>query len=143
MSLSLNHPVGFHFFVICNAIAVFVLSTVKSIVDILPDDNIIRFSFINGLGLFLFVCSVYAGSKMRAPNDTWLLNGFTLSALSLIVYSMIFEIHGAMHVYWMPVLHIFEVLLVIFVARRLANVSDRKRYAQMVAFTTGARKAHI
>ena len=29
MSLSLNHPVGFHFFVICNAIAVLVLSTVK------------------------------------------------------------------------------------------------------------------
>ena len=46
---------GFKFFIISNAIiALLILSMVKSIADIIPNIDVLRFSVINGIGM-LFV----------------------------------------------------------------------------------------
>ena len=50
MGLSFVNPSGFKFFIISNAIALLILSMVKSIADIIPDIDVLRFSVINGIG---------------------------------------------------------------------------------------------
>ena len=48
-------------FIISNAIALLILSMVKSIADIIPDIDVLRFSVINGIGMLLFIGSLYIG----------------------------------------------------------------------------------
>ena len=55
MGLSFVNPSGFKFFIISNAIALLILSMVKSIADIIPDIDVLRFSVINGIGMLLFI----------------------------------------------------------------------------------------
>ena len=61
MGLSFVNPSGFKFFIISNAIALLILSMVKSIADIIPDIDVLRFSVINGIGMLFFIGSLYVG----------------------------------------------------------------------------------
>ena len=61
MGLCFVNPSGFKFFIISNAIALLILSMVKSIADIIPDIDVLRFSVINGIGMLFFIGSLYVG----------------------------------------------------------------------------------
>ena len=105
MGLSFVNPSGFKFFIISNAIALLILSMVKSIADIIPNIDVLRFSVINGIGMLLFIGSLYIG---RLTTDSkkiiWFYNGcFTAAGLILIIYSSSMEIQGAMHEFAIPV----------------------------------------
>ena len=134
MGLSFINPDGFRFFVICNAIALLVLSMVKSIVDILPDVDILRFLVINMLGMILFISSVYFGRNTYNSKTLWFINGFTISGLLLVVYSSSVEIQGAMHKHYMPIFHIVEVVGVIWIANKITKNDERERYAELTRF---------
>ena len=71
MGLSFVNPSGFKFFIISNAIALIILSMMKSIADIiLPNINVFLFSVINGIYTVLaignwqlaFYCLLFIGS---------------------------------------------------------------------------------
>ena len=88
MGLSFVNPSGFKFFIISNAIALLILSMVKSIADIIPDIDVLRFSVINGIGMLLFIGSLYIGRLTTDSKKIWFYNGFTAGAsLILIIYS--------------------------------------------------------
>ena len=109
MGLSFVNPSGFKFFIISNAIALLILSMVKSIADIIPDIDVLRFSVINGIGMLLFIGSLYIGRLTTDSKKIWFYNGFTAAGLILIIYSSSMEIQGAMHEFAIPVVHIAEV----------------------------------
>ena len=80
---------------------------VKSIADIIPNIDVLRFSVINGIGMLLFIGSLYIG---RLTTDSkkiwfflqWVYSGwFDLNNYFLFVSSM--EIQGAMHEFAIPV----------------------------------------
>ena len=96
MGLSFVNPNGFRFFIISNAIALLMLSMVKSIVDVLPKIDILRFSVINGLGLLIFISSLRISKNVNDSKTLWFINGFTGAGLILIVYSSSMEIQGAL-----------------------------------------------
>ena len=101
MGLSFVNPSGFKFFIISNAIALLILSMVKSIADIIPDIDVLRFSVINGIGMLLFIGSLYIGRLTTDSKKIWFYNGFTAAGLILIIYSSSMEIgntRGAMHI---------------------------------------------
>ena len=64
MGLNFTNPNGFRLFIISNAIGLLILSMVKSIVDLLPNVDILRFSVINGLGILLFIGSLHVGKTV-------------------------------------------------------------------------------
>ena len=101
------------------------LSMVKSIVDILPSIDMLRFSVINGLGLLLFISSIYIGKNVTDSKKLWFINGFTGSGLILIIYSSSMEIQGAMHQMAIPIVHVVEVILVIFIANKMIKNDER------------------
>ena len=103
MGLSFVNPSGFKFFIISNAIALLILSMVKSIADIIPDIDVLRFSVINGIGMLLFIGSLYIGRLTTDSKKIWFYNGFTAAGLILIIYSSSMEIQGAMHEFAIPV----------------------------------------
>ena len=105
MGLSFVNPSGFKFFIISNAIALLILSMVKSIADIIPDIDVLRFSVINGIGMLLFIGSLYIGRLTTDSKKIWFYNGFTAAGLILIIYSSSMEIQGAMHEFAIPVVH--------------------------------------
>ena len=88
MGLSFVNPSGFKFFIISNAIALLILSMVKSIADIIPDIDVLRFSVINGIGMLLFIGSLYIGRLTTDSKKIWFYNGFTAGAslILLIIY---------------------------------------------------------
>ena len=92
MGLSFVNPSGFKFFIISNAIALLILSMVKSIADIIPDIDVLRFSVINGIGMLLFIGSLYIG---RLTTDSkkiiWVYNGFTIGWFD---FNRLFVFHG-------------------------------------------------
>ena len=93
MGLSFVNPSGFKFFIISNAIAILILSMVKSIADIIPDIDVLRFSVINGIGMLLFIGSLYIGRLTTdSKKKIWFYNGFTAAGLILITYSSFMEI---------------------------------------------------
>ena len=119
MGLSFVNPSGFKFFIISNAIALLILSMVKSIADIIPDIDVLRFSVINGIGMLLFIGSLYIGRLTTDSKKIWFYNGFTAAGLIiLIIYSSSMEIQGAMHEFAIPVVHIAEVALVLCVVHK-------------------------
>jgi len=138
MGLSFVNPDGFRLFVICNAIALLALSMVKSIVDILPDMDILRFLVINILGAIMFVSSIYAGRNEGKTKLLWFINGFTISGLLLMVYSSSVEMTGAIHKHYMPVFHILEVVGVIYIANTVIRSDERERYSEMTRFHSTA-----
>jgi hypothetical protein len=134
MGLSFVNPDGFRLFVICNAIALLLLSMVKSIVDILPDQDILRFLVINMIGVASFVGSIYAGRNIGKTKMLWFTNGFTIAGLILMVYSSSIEMNGAIHKHYMPIFHVLEVIGVVYVANKVIKSDDRERYAELVKF---------
>ena len=69
-----------------------ILSMVKSIADIIPDIDVLRFSVINGIGMLLFIGSLYIGRLTTDSKKIWFYNGFTAAGLILIIYSSFMEI---------------------------------------------------
>lgn len=128
MGLNFINPTGFRFFIISNAIALLMLSMVKSIVDLLPDRDILRFSVINGIGLILFIGSLHIGKNVTASKKVWFINGFTGAGLILIIYSSSMEIQGAVHEYLIPIVHVLEVIIVIWLANNMVNDDQNERY---------------
>ncbi len=138
MGLSFVNPNGFRFFVVCNAIALLILSMVRSVVDILPPVNILRFVTINLSGMLLFVGSIRYGRQVTQPKLLWFINAFTAAGLILIVYSSSVEIVGVLHVYVIPFVHMVEVAGVIWIANTITKEDERERYAELTHFPTPA-----
>ena len=138
MGLSFINPTGFRFFIISNAIGLLMLSMVKSIVDLLPNIDILRFSVINGLGLILFIGSLHIGNRVTEQKKVWFINGFTGAGLILIVYSSSMEIQGAVHEYLIPIVHVVEVILVIALANKMVHddQNDRFKFQELTHFST-------
>lgn len=134
MGLNFINPFGFRFFIISNAIALLMLSMVKSIVDLLPNIEILRFSCINGLGMLLFVSSIYVGRNVYDQKRLWFINGFTGAGLILIIYSSSMEIQGAVHELAIPIVHVLEVILVIGIVNKMIKNDERERYAELTRF---------
>ena len=124
MGLSFVNPSGFKFFIISNAIALLILSMVKSIADIIPNIDVLRFSVINGIGMLLFIGSLYIGRLTTDSKKIWFYNGFTAAGLILIIYSSSMEIQGAMHEFAM---HIAEVVIVLWVANKMIKYDEQEK----------------
>ena len=63
---------------------------VKSrLADIIPNIDVLRFSVINGIGMLLFIGSLYIG---RLTTDIFY-NGFTAAGLILIIIRLIIDCH--------------------------------------------------
>ena len=129
MGLSFVNPSGFKFFIISNAIALLILSMVKSIADIIPDIDVLRFSVINGIGMLLFIGSLYIGRLTTDSKKIWFynVNGFTAAGLILIIYSSSMEIQRAMHEFAIPVVHIVEVVIVLWVANKMIKYDEQEK----------------
>ena len=131
MGLSLVNPSGFKFFIISNAIALLILSMVKSIADIIPNIDVLRFSVINGIGMLLFIGSLYIGRLTTDSKKIWFYNGFTAAGLILIIYSSSMEIQGAMHEFAIPVVHIVEVAVVLWVANKMIKYDEQQEKVEV------------
>ena len=109
MGLSFVNPSGFKFFIISNAIALLILSMVKSIADIIPDIDVLRFSVINGIGMLLFIGSLYIG---RLTTDSKIICNMVLQWVysGWVDFNHVFvsngDTRGAMHEFAIPVVHI-------------------------------------
>lgn len=136
MGLSFVNPNGFRFFIVSGTIAILMLSLVKSIVDVLPHNDILRFSIINGLGFIIFISSIWISRNISDAKQLWFVNGFSISGAVLIVYSMSVEIRGAVHEMIMPFFHIIEISAVIYIANRLIKYSDQERWTELQRFPT-------
>ena len=134
MGLSFVNPNGFRFFIISNAIALLMLSMVKSIVDVLPKIDILRFSVINGLGLLIFISSLRISKNVNDSKTLWIINGFTGAGLILIVYSSSMEIQGAIHEMAIPIVHVLEVVLVIWIGNKMIQNDEKERYTELTHF---------
>ena len=134
MGLSFVNPNGFRFFIISNAIALLMLSMVKSIVDVLPKIDILRFSVINGLGLLIFISSLRISKNVNDSKTLWFINGFTGAGLILIVYSSSMEIQGAIHEMAIPIVHVLEVVLVIWIGNKMIQNDEKERYTELTHF---------
>jgi len=139
MGLNFINPSGFRFFIISNAIALLILSMVKSIVDVLPNKELLRFSCINGLGLIIFISSIYIGKNVHDQKKLWFINGFTGAGLILIIYASSMEIQGAVHELAIPIVHVIEVILVIGIANKMIKNDDRERYTELTHFRTSTK----
>ncbi len=134
MGLSFINPTGFRFFIISNSIALLILSMVKSIVDLLPKIEMLRFSCINGLGMLIFISSIFIGKNVYDHKKLWFINGFTGAGLILIIYSSSMEIQGAIHEMAIPIVHVIEVIIVIGIANKMIKNDERERYAELTHF---------
>jgi len=134
MGLSFVNPHGFRFFIISNAIALLMLSMVKSIVDVLPDVDILRFIVINGLGAIIFISSLYLSKDVTDSKTLWFINGFTGAGLILIVYSSSIEIQGAIHEMAIPIIHIIEVIIVVWLGNKMIRDDEKERYTELTHF---------
>ena len=134
MGLSFVNPHGFRFFIISNAIALLMLSMVKSIVDVLPDVDILRFFVINGLGAIIFISSLYLSKDVTDSKTLWFINGFTGAGLILIVYSSSIEIQGAIHEMAIPIVHIIEVIIVVWLGNKMIKDDEKERYTELTHF---------
>mgnify|MGYP003307798145 CR=1 FL=1 len=123
MGLSFVNPSGFKFFIISNAIALLILSMVKSIADIIQNIDVLRCSVINGIGMLLFIGSLYIG---RLTTDSKKI--CSAAGLILITYSSSMEIiQGAMHEFAIPVVHILEVFLGLWVANKMIKYDEQEK----------------
>ena len=57
----------------------------------------------------------------------WFYNGFTAAGLILIIYSSSMEIQGAMHEFAIPVVHIAEVVVILWVTNKMIKYDVRTR----------------
>jgi integral membrane sensor domain MASE1 len=110
------------------------LSMVKSIVDVLPDVDILRFIVINGLGAIIFISSLYLSKDVTDSKTLWFINGFTGAGLILIVYSSSIEIQGAIHEMAIPIIHIIEVIIVVWLGNKMIRDDEKERYTELTHF---------
>ena len=82
---------GFKFFIISNAIALLILPMVKSIADIIPNIDVLRFSVINGIGMLLFIGSLYIGRLTTDSKKIWFYNGWVYSGWVDFNYLFVFD----------------------------------------------------
>ena len=129
MGLSFVNPSGFKFFIISNAIALLILSMVKSIADIIPNIDVLRFSVIYGIGMLLFIGSLYIGRLTIDSKKIWFYNGFTAAGLILfIIYSsFLWRYKGQLHEFAIPVVHIAEVVIVLWVANKMIKYDEQEK----------------
>ena len=105
---------------------------------IIPNIDVLRFSVINGIGMLLFIGSLYIGRLTTDSKKIWFYNGFTAAGLILIIYSSSMEIQGAMHEFAIPVVHIAEVFIVLWVANKMIKYDEQEklRFIELSHFPT-------
>lgn len=112
------------------------LSMVKSIIDLIPEDNTLRFFIINIVGAIIFTISLLVSKDINDSKTLWFVNGFTASGLILVIYSSSFEIQGAVHIFAIPIIHVIEVILVIWIGNKMIMNDEKDRYAELTTFQT-------
>ena len=77
--------------------------------------------------LFGLIGSLYIGRLTTDSKKIWFYNGFTAAGLILIIYSSSMEIQGAMHEFAIPVVHIVEVVIVLWVANKMIKYDEQEK----------------
>lgn len=131
MALTFVSPNGFRFFSVMIMISILIIALVNSIGNILPDGmELVRFCVINVSGFILFSFSVYRGRSIRNPKKIWYNNSFISSGIALILYANT-VLSGAIHTYVLPVMYLFEILIVIYIGNKLRLESDYQVFQEM------------
>ena len=131
MALSFVSPNGFRFFSVMIMISILIIALVNSIGNILPDGmELVRFCVINVSGFILFSFSIYRGRSIRNPKKIWYNNSFISSGIALILYANT-VLSGAIHTYVLPVMYLFEILVVIYIGNKLRLESDYQVFQEM------------
>ena len=60
------------------------------------------------------------------------MGGFTAAGLILIIYSSSMEIQGAMHEFAIPVVHIVEVVIVLWVANKMIKYDEQQEKLRFI-----------
>lgn len=131
MALTFVSPNGFRFFSVMIMISILIIALVNSIGNILPDGmELVRFCVINVSGFILFSFSVYRGRSIRNPKKIWYNNSFISSGIALILYANT-VLSGAIHTYVLPIMYLFEILIVIYIGNKLRLESDYQVFQEM------------
>ena len=131
MALTFVSPNGFRFFSVMIMISILIIALVNSIGNILPDGmELVRFCVINVSGFILFSFSIYRGRSIRNPKKIWYNNSFISSGIALILYANT-VLSGAIHTYVLPVMYLFEILVVIYIGNKLRLESDYQVFQEM------------
>lgn len=131
MALTFVSPNGFRFFSVMIMISILIIALVNSIGNILPDGmELVRFCVINVSGFILFSFSIYRGRSIRNPKKIWYNNSFISSGIALILYANT-VLSGAIHTYVLPVMYLFEILIVIYIGNKLRLESDYQVFQEM------------
>lgn len=131
MALTFVSPNGFRFFSVMIMISILIIALVNSIGNILPDGmELVRFCVINVCGFLLFSFSIYRGRSIRNPKKIWYNNSFISSGIALILYANT-VLSGAIHTYVLPVMYLFEILVVIYIGNKLRLESDYQVFQEM------------
>ena len=131
MALTFVSPNGFRFFSVMIMISILIIALVNSIGNILPDGmELVRFCVINVSGFILFSFSIYRGRNIRNPKKIWYNNSFISSGIALILYANT-VLSGAIHTYVLPVMYLFEILVVIYIGNKLRLESDYHVFQEM------------
>ena len=131
MALTFVSPNGFRFFSVMIMISILIIALVNSIGNILPDGmELVRFCVINVSGFILFSFSIYRGRNIRNPKKIWYNNSFISSGIALILYANT-VLSGAIHTYVLPVMYLFEILVVIYIGNKLRLESDYQVFQEM------------
>tara|TARA_B100000214_G_C23924266_1_gene607547 strand:+ start:962 stop:1336 length:375 start_codon:yes stop_codon:yes gene_type:complete len=112
-------------------ISILIIALVNSIGNILPDGmELVRFCVINVSGFILFSFSVYRGRSIRNPKKIWYNNSFISSGIALILYANT-VLSGAIHTYVLPIMYLFEILIVMYIGNKLRLESDYQVFQEM------------
>ncbi len=131
MALTFVSPNGFRFFSVMIMISILIIALVNSIGNILPDGmELVRFCVINVSGFILFSFSVYRGRSIRNPKKIWYNNSFISSGIALILYANT-VLSGAIHTYVLPIMYLFEILIVMYIGNKLRLESDYQVFQEM------------
>ena len=131
MALTFVSPNGFRFFSVMIMISILIIALVNSIGNILPDGmELVRFCVINVSGFILFSFSIYRGRSIRNPKKIWYNNSFISSGIDLILYANT-VLSGAIHTYVLPIMYLFEILVVIYIGNKLRLESDYQVFQEM------------
>ena len=66
------------------------------------------------------------------------MGGFTAAGLILIIYSSSMEIQGAMHEFAIPVVHILEVVIVLWVANKMIKYDEQEKLRRFIGLSSSA-----
>ena len=136
MALSFVTPQGFRFFSIMSCIAILILAFVKSLLDILPPNDLVHFMLVNFLGTSIFIASVHYSKNITNSKLLWFLNSFILSGIILILYGSTVEIKGQMNEELMPLFYIVEISIILYMSNKITKEDDREQYMEMLSMRT-------